>query len=114
MQNKIRIAPNSLTVVHILLTNKCHLQKLNSKQYNVRERDSLHIIIRKIANDLPNRQKGIMYAKGFKHITSCTLAVISFKAEIIMSKISSLNNVLRIKILGPVTGVKGTQHCSFG
>lgn len=43
-----------------------------------------------------------------------TLAAISFRAETITSKTRSLKEVLRIKILGPVTGVKGTQHCNFG
>ena len=46
--------------------------------------------------------------------SSNTLAASSLRAETIMSKTCSLKDVLRIKILGPVTGVKGTQHCNFG
>jgi len=56
----------------------------------------------------------VIYDNNEPFDTSNTLAARSFRAEIIMSKTWSLKGVLRIKILGPVTGVKGTQHCNFG
>lgn len=43
-----------------------------------------------------------------------TFSVRSFKADIMTSITWSFIGVLRTKILGPVTGVKGTQHWNFG